>query len=234
MYVILVNDDNTMTATVKERIVQRSKLVDTLCFLVKPSYQGIDMSSATVLMEYITPVGKKYRTEILTASNELYKEHLKYTLPVDTKITEEAGDVEIQLSFIYVDMDINGNVAQRVRKISPAHTMTVVPISAWSDIIPDSVLSPLDQRIIKVDAQIKAMEDMNRILDETKADNLKYDAATNRLQLLAGENAIGDVVQLRQGEGGYDENGVPVVDFGKTEVDDDIDVPEGSNNVVEF
>ena len=233
MYVILINDDNTMTATIKDRIVQRSNMVDTLCFLAKPVYKEIDMSGATVLMEYVMPASKRYRTEILVPASELYKDHLKYRLPVDTKLTEEAGDIEIQISFIYVDMDINGNTTQRVRKISPAHKLTVVPISAWSDIIPDSALSAIDQRIIKVDAQIKAMEDMNKMLDDTKADNLKYDEATNRLQLLAGNKAIGDTVQLKQGASGYDENGVPVVDFGKPD-GGDVDIPDGDNNVVEF
>lgn len=233
MYVILINEDNTMTTTVQGRIVQRSKMVDAICFLTKPKYQGIDMSAATVLMEYIKPVSKKYKTEILRLSSELHKDHLKYVLPVDTELTDEAGDIEIQVSFIYVDMDINGKPIQRVRKTAPAHKLTIIPISAWSDIIPDNALSAIDQRIIKVDAQIKAMEDMNKLLDDTKADNIRYDRDTNRLQLLAGENAIGDVIQLKNATGSYDENGVPVVDFGKPE-GGDIDVPEGSNNVIEF
>lgn len=230
MYVILVNDDNTMTATIKERIVQRSKLVDDLCFLANPYYKGYDMSGATVLMEYVLPVSKKYRNEILQVSSELHKGYLKYTLPFDTKLTQEAGDIEIQLSFIFVDLDVNGKPIQRVRKIAPAHQLTIVPISAWSDLIPDSALSALDQRIIKVDAQMKAIEDMNKQLDNSKADNIYYDSGTNRLQLLAGKNAIGDVVQLKECA---NINGVPVVEFGAL-TDDEIEIPDLENNVVEF
>ena len=98
MYTILVKDTNELSITVKERIMQRSKLIDNLHFLVNPLYKDeIDMTGFTVMMEYILPVSKKYRTEVLTLSEELYKEKLEYKLPFDTKLTEEAGNIEVQL-----------------------------------------------------------------------------------------------------------------------------------------
>ena len=39
MYTILVNDDNTLVTSVRERIMQRSKLMNSLHFLVKPKYE---------------------------------------------------------------------------------------------------------------------------------------------------------------------------------------------------
>ena len=236
MYTILINDDNTMTVTQKQRIVQRSKLVDDLHFLVNPTYNGRDMSASTVLMEYVTPATKKYKTEILEVSNELYKDHLEYTLPVDTEITEEAGDVEILLSFIYVDLNADGESVQRVRKISPAYKLHVYPVSAWCDIIPDSALSALDQRIIKIDAQMKAIEEMNLKYDESKADNIAYDAESNSLQLTGAGKPIGDVVQIRDCEGAFGEDGIPVVDFENISggSDNESDQPIIEDNVVEF
>ena len=56
------------------------------------------MKDCTVVMEYILPVSKKYRTEFLVASEELYKDYVEYTLPFDTKLTSEAGDIEVQLT----------------------------------------------------------------------------------------------------------------------------------------
>ena len=232
MYVILVNDDNTLTTTISGRIVQRSKLVDDLCFLSKPLYNGIDLSSATVVLEYVLPVSKRYETEVLVPASELYKGYIKYKLPVDTKLTEEAGDIEIQLSFIYLDVGADGKVIQRVRKTAPKHTISIIPISAWSDIIPDSALSAIDQRIIKVDGQIRAMEELSKQLNDNKADNLRYSEDTNELQLLSGNKEIGDTVKLRDCDGAG-EDGVPVVDFSKIQVDP----PEESDeydNVVEF
>ena len=62
MYTLLVNEKNEIVTTVKERIMQRSKLVDDLHFLVEPIYKGIDMSDFTVMMEYILPVSREYNT----------------------------------------------------------------------------------------------------------------------------------------------------------------------------
>ena len=39
MYTILVNDDNTLTTSIKERVMQRSKNANTLRFLVNQKYK---------------------------------------------------------------------------------------------------------------------------------------------------------------------------------------------------
>lgn len=228
-YVILVCDDNTLSAPKKQRIIQRSKLVDTFYFLAKPTYNGHDMSNCTVLLEYLKPTSKAYKTEILVLSDDRYEEYLKYTLPIDTEFTDESGELELQLSFIYIDIDADGKPIQRVRKTSPVIKVNILPISAWSDIIPDSALSAIDQRIIKVDAQIKAINDMNISFNDTKADNIIYE--DNKLQLTANGKKIGNVVDINSCEEDF-ENGVPVVDFNKS-----IDPvkPDGDlDNVVEF
>ena len=70
MYTILVNQDNSLTTTVRERIMQRSKLVDSMHFLVEPIYKELEMTDFTVTMEYISPVSKEYKTETLVLSEE--------------------------------------------------------------------------------------------------------------------------------------------------------------------
>lgn len=213
-YVILVNEDNTLTASKKERIMQRSKLFNNLWFLAEPTYNGYDMSACTVVMEYILPISKKYYSDILELSEEGYQEYLKYVVPIDSKLTTEVGEVELQLTFIYSDLDENGESVQRVRKTSTAK-LNIVPISAWSDIIPDSALGALDQRIIKMDAQIKELLDLGDAYDAAKADNITYDADKQTLQLLSGANKIGDEVSLNV-DGGAD--GITAVDFSDLEV----------------
>ena len=231
MYVFLVNNDNTITASVKQRIMQRSKLMDTLYFLVNPNYNNYDLTNYTVVLEYLLPVSKKYCTEILTLSDERYKDHLKYTLPVDTTLTDEAGKVELQLSFIYVDMDVDGKDIQRVRKTSKAY-LEILPITAWSDIIPDSALSAIDQRIIKADAQIKALSDAAVMFDNEKADNIAYN--NNELQLMANGRVIGNTIKINSCDGDDLEEGVPVVDFSKAVNPETPDDENETNNVVEF
>lgn len=193
MYTILLTESNELTTSIRERIMQRSKLVDSLHFLVDPIYKGLDMTLFTTVLEYVTPVSREYKTEYLVRSEELYKGKLEYKLPFDSNLTREAGKVEVQLTFVKVEMDEEGRTVQRVRKTSPT-TITIVPISAWSDMIADSALTALDQRLIQVDAMLNAANEMNDYLLATKADNIMVNKETNTLQLTANGAPIGDAV----------------------------------------
>ena len=217
MYTLLVNDNNEIITSVKERIMQRSKLVDNLHFLVNQKYKEHDMSDFTVMMEYILPVSREYKTEILVKSDELYKDKLEYKLPFDTSLTKEAGKIELQLTFVKAEMDVDGNVVQRVRKAGPA-TITIVPVEAWSNIIPDSALSALDQRLIMTEAMINAANETLALIDSTKADNMVYDKETNVLQLTANGQLIGDSIKLGGSSSGVvsieiDESGNMIVNY---------------------
>ena len=195
MYTILVNDENTLTTSVRERIMQRSKLVDSLHFLVEPTYKELNIADFTVTLEYVLPISKKYKVETLIKSDELYKERLEYKLPFDTNLTREYGDIEIQLTFTKVDLDEEGKDIQYVRKTSTT-SITIVPISAWSDVIPDEALTDLDQKILKTDAQIKELHEMQENILVEKADNLVLDEENKELYLTAEGNQIGNKVKL--------------------------------------
>lgn len=230
MYTILVNDNNELVTTVKERIMQRSKLVDNLHFLANPMYKNVDMSEFTVTMEYVLPVSREYKTETLVKSSALYKGQLEYALPFDTCLTKEAGKIEIQLTFIRVYLDAEGKAKQQVRKVGPA-TVTIVPVTAWSDIIPDSALSALDQRLIMVDAMINAANEMNQYIFETKADDISYNEETNELQLMAAGNVIGKKVVVKSDADLKD--GIPVIDLNDY-VEEDTNPENDDEDVVEF
>lgn len=236
MYVILINDDNTLSAPKKQRIIQRSKLVDTMWFLTKPMYNGYDMTNSTVLLEYLKPTSKEYKTETLVLSDDMYEDHLKYVLPVDTEFTKEAGSLELQLSFIYVDIDADGKPIQRVRKIAPPLKVEITPISAWSDIVPDDALNAIDKKIIEVDAKIKALDDIGSIFNSAKADNIMY--KDNTLQLTANGDPIGNAVHINSYDDSDIEDGVPAIDFNDvtndTPPDDSNSTINNANNVVEF
>lgn len=193
MYTILLNETNELITSVKERIMQRSKLVDNLHFLVDPIYKGHDMSEFMATMEYLLPVSKELHTEQLTLSDELYKEKLEYKVPFDTTLTKEAGKIEVQLTFTKIEMDEEGKTTQYVRKTSPA-SITIVPISAWSDIIADSALDGIDQRLIQTEAMINALNDLSQEIYDNKADNIVFN--TNKIQLVANGKPIGDPVSL--------------------------------------
>lgn len=235
MYVILVNPDDTLYGSVKQRIVQRQKLVNDLVFVVDPIYNGIDMTSATVMLEYVLPVSREYKTALLTLSEERYKGcYLQYKLPFDIGLTAQAGSLELQLTFAYVEMLPNGVGIQRVRKTSST-TIDVVSITAWSDIIPDSALASLDERLIKLDASMRAMNDYLDVIDTNKVDNLVYNSREDVLHLSANGKIVGDKVSVKK----MLDDGVPVIDFSSGSSNTDHE--DGCNcgcdcedNVVEF
>lgn len=227
MYVILVNEDNSLTTTKRERIMHRSKLVDKLWILVHPIYKNkeCDMTLFSVTLEYILPCSKQYHTIELVQDPENYEEYLKYVLNFDTNLTSEPGDIEFQLSFTYVGLDADGNSIQRVRKTS-TNTITIVPISAWSDIVPDSALSIIDQKLIQVDARIKQLADMGDVVLQNQVDNLKYDATDETLQLTSNGNGVGDKVSVRD----MIDEGTPVINIDGTSNKPDIPDEDDSDN----
>lgn len=239
MYVILVNDDNSLYGSKKERIMQRSKLVNNLVFIVDPIYKGVDMTNASVMLEYVLPVSREYKTVLLALDKERYNDcFLQYKLPFDTDLTSQSGSLELQLTFAYVEMDENGVGIQRVRKTSTT-TIEIVPISAWSDIVPDSALSSLDQRLIKLDAQMRGLNDYINVLDSNKVDDLMYDDVNETLKLSSKGVGVGKGVSVRD----MLDDGVPVVDLdsdsnGESDKDHNNGCNCGDceceNNVVEF
>ena len=97
MFTILITNTNELIITKRERIMQRSKLIDSLHFLADQTYKGQDMSEYRVILEYLLPISKKYCSEILSLSNTKYEDKLEYILPIDTNLTSEAGEVEVQI-----------------------------------------------------------------------------------------------------------------------------------------
>lgn len=235
-YVILVSDDDTLYGSHKERLMQRQKLVNELIFVVNPIYRNTyDMTDATVMLEYVLPVSRSYKTEILELSDERYNDYfLQYKLPFDTELSSEAGKIELQLTFAYVKMDENGKTTtQRVRKTSTT-TIEVIPISAWSDIVPDSALSGLDQRLIVINAQIQALDDYMSVIDDDKVDNLVYDKTNETLQLSAKGFGIGDKISVKD----MLKDGTPIVDLDSDSDGSDTDSADKYNceceSIVEF
>lgn len=231
MYVILVENDNSLYGSKKTKIMQKEKLVNKLCFLVPPHYNGYDMSQFELTMRYVLPISKEFVTETLVLSNERYEEYLKYVLPVDTNLTKEWGDIELNLTFTMVDADDNGNMIQRVRK-TDNYCLTIAQIPNWDALIPDSSLAAIDQRIIKTQAQIKELEQLANVIDGNVnlVDNLVYDDDEATLQLSAKGVGVGDKVSVKD----MLDEGSPVVDLNansgnKPDIDDSIE-----DNVVEF
>lgn len=231
-YTIIVGDDNTLYGSQKVKIMEKEKLFNKLWFLVAPYYNGYDMSKCTVTMRYMLPVSKEFKTETLVLSDERYQEYLKYVLPVDTNLTKECGDIGLNLTFTMLDVDDNGHIVQRVRK-TDNHILHITHLPNWDGFVADEALAAIDQRIIMTQAQIQRLEEMNQVIADTKADNIKYNIDTNELQLTSNGKEIGNKVAINVSDASL-EDGIPVVDFGSiSDGDNSIDETE-DDNVVEF
>ena len=208
-YTIIVCDDGSLYGSKKRKIMQREKLFNKLQFLVPQYYNGYDMSRCTVTMRYLRPISREFVTETLVLSDEMYEEYLKYVLPVDTCFSREWGELELNLTFTMLDVDDNGNVVQRVRK-TDNHILTITRLPDWDSVVPDESLSALDQRILKQDAQIKALSDLANILDNNQVDNLVYNSIEDTIRLSSKGKPIGDKVFVRD----MLDDGIPVVELG--------------------
>lgn len=207
-YTIIVCDDGSLYGSQKRRIMQREKLFNKLWILVPPRYNGYDMSQCTVTMRYLRPISKEFVTETLVLYDR-YEEYLKYVLPVDTCLSKEWGDLELNLTFTMLDVDDSGNVVQRVRKTGN-HILTITKLPDWDSVVPDSALSAIDQRIIMQSAQIKALESLAETLENAQVDNLVYNPKEDVLHLSSKGNVIGNKVSVRD----MLDEGIPVVELG--------------------
>lgn len=238
MYTILINSDNTLTQSIRERIMHRESNIHTFRFLVDPIWvdKGVstDMRNYTCVLEYRTPISNTYVPIPLSPSKELYKEKLEYIFPIDTNLTAEVGNLEIKFIFTWLEMDADGKFIEHSRKTDT----TVIPIiktDQWSDYIVDSNLDNLAQIMLSTQAQTEQISAYANLIYATKADGVKYDRDLNKLTLTAHGSPIDEVIL----EDCDCEDGIPAVDFttgSNTPIEPEIPSEEDSetNNVVEF
>ena len=195
MYTILVNDDNSLTTSVKQRIMHRSTMVDNLRFLVNPTYNGHDMSVFTCTLEYVLPISKEYTPETLILSQELYKDKLEYTLPLDTKLTSEPGSISLKLTFTNLEMDETGKIIERVRKTESV-TIEIIAVEKWSDYIPSANLDPIVEMLLIAQREREAIRDYAEQLHTSKLDDIVLDTETNEIYGVANGQRSGEGFSL--------------------------------------
>lgn len=228
MYTILINEDHSFTHTNKKRIMQRSTNIDKIHFLVKPMYNDLDMTMVSAMLEIRTPVSHTYIPITLTPSAELYKNMVEFVLPIDIKMTKEAGDLEMTVKFCYVTKDANGVFEERVRTIGNT-SLTIHEIVNWSDYIPNADLDNIVQIMLTNQSLIEEQRELAEMIAYEKADGIEKDEETNEIYLTSQGKEIGK--RIKDSDNCVSEDGVPVVDFAIIEPDE----PDSTvDNVIEF
>ena len=229
MHNLLINDYNMIITANAERIVQKTKGAHTICIRVKNDYNGILMNECSAILFYRLPISGEWHSYELTPSEELYKNtYVEYQFSADTWLTQEYGDVQVEIRFYKVDLGGQIKVEQYVRKATDG----VIHISRsqdWASCVADSLLDTYDQRIIQLMMLQNRQDEMIAESIMNSASGIEKDEESNEIYLV---NNMGEKMGSSVIDETSDINGVPVVEL----TDDEFGIPEDDtvDNVVEI
>lgn len=231
MYTILINKDNTLIQSVRERIMHRESNMHTFRFLVDPIWvdNGVqtDIRNYTCLLEYKTPISSQYVPIPLSPSENLYKNKIEYLYKIGTDITCEIGNLELKFIFTWLEMTETGQLIEHSRKTDTT-IIPIVPTDNWSDYIADSKMDNIVQIMLSNQANAEQIKEYANYIAMTKADSIKYNRDTNELSLHGNGQKLDSIILEEDCDC---EDGVPVVDFSDSELDD---TDDELDNVIEF
>lgn len=174
--------------------MQRSLNVDNIEIIANRNYKGTDFLDATVLMEYVLPSKKVF--SMYLDNYGLYEDNfVKYTIPANTMLTAEGGDIEVTFTFVKVDTDSNGEPKAYVRKTGEG-IIRITPISAWLDFVPDERLGAIDQRLLAIEVAQKNMNALNQEIFEQMVQDIAIDDEHKKLKAVSKSGLIGEGVEL--------------------------------------
>lgn len=184
--------------TVRETIMQREKLVNRLSIICPQMYKNdIDMTEFDLVMTYKLPISKTVRIVEMKSVDALYKnEFCKYDLDIDTDITSENGDVELQFTFMRTYLDADGNNIQQVRNANPT-SIHICQLSDW--LVPsDEALGTLAELYLTNKSMIKSLEQLASTLHQTKIDDITLDIDSKKILGTANGKIVGSGVSLEE------------------------------------
>lgn len=218
MYTILINDDNTLTKSVTERIMHRSHNVNTIRFLMNPTYistttdNEMSMTEFTVVMEYTLPISKQYKTVTLTPEEDLYKDRLSYLFTTTGEFTSEPGDIQIKFIMTKVDILEDGTKVGYVRRTEDA-MIHITPVKNWDDQITSADLGTLAEVLLEINSKAAKIEDLANQLATDKVSDIVLNSDEDSLYLVDADGQ-----KVGEGITGFTDEIVDTADNGLVEV----------------
>lgn len=175
MYTILLQKDNSVqyTNVTGVKIIQNSTS-NTVQFL-SPAVddEGNDLTDAIMQLEYVYP-SKEYGIKYLSPVSTSYKEgyELQYLLPMDSELTKEAGALQFVVTFMKLVEDETGATLKEYVNKHLEGTIRIEAGSKWQMYVPDDLLMPIDQRILKMDAQQALLTALAGKIDAAQAKDI--------------------------------------------------------------
>ena len=90
LYTIIMSTDKSLITTVKTTLYQREKLADKIQFLFPQNYGDLKLSEFTATLKYLDH-GNEAHAETLIPDEELYKDMIRFVLPIDTDLNRFAN-----------------------------------------------------------------------------------------------------------------------------------------------
>lgn len=175
MYAIKMDDAKVLVTTIYASIYEGEKNADAVVFLLPKTNGQVELAETSLFLRYITPDGVGH-SEALDMYPLPYSDtYYQYRLSVGTKLTAQAGNIELWLTALDTKEDVVLKTSSLILEIKPAKSIEPYLPSESHD-------------------QLERMEEKITKLAKEKADSLIYDAESRRLQLTAESSPIGDLV----------------------------------------
>lgn len=163
-----MNEDKSLSCTVKTTLHQREKLVDKIQFLIPSTYGDINLQDSIVLLKYIDQANVPH-AEKLIMDEALYKEDfIRCVMDVDTNLTRFAGDIKICLSFLMLNGE-NGLHEEVMH--SGESTISIVPLDDYFAFVSDDSLQVIDKVMVELEAKLKATNSILESCEKLHPDN---------------------------------------------------------------
>lgn len=184
MYTLKINDDNTVTTTVKETLIERSNYVDKIQIVTSKLYrEQIDMSDATLYMKYKLPVSNKIKLTQLTVNDLAYEtNYIQYLIPVDAALTAEAGDIEVSFTFLKLVANDDSTYTSYIRKTTSG-VIHITPLVQFDKYEPSELFTEIDQRLLVMEGMIKDLNAQNKAAYEGMVKDIRLDTEGRKLTL---------------------------------------------------
>lgn len=198
LYTLKVNDDNNLITTVYQTIMQRSNLVDNVQFLIPKSFKTIeDMSNATVTMEYLLPTSKEYSFLTLTLNEEYNKDYLQYLLPLKAKLTAQAGEIRLFLTFTEIVQNPDGTFETHIEHTKEG-SIRITAIPDFGNIDLDDFMRAFDQKLIAQDAILNKQDALLQEMYMASPKDIVLDSVAKTITLLSENGKLGQGVDVNE------------------------------------
>ena len=194
----LLKDDYTVIKSIKKPVMEKSTGIDVLYFITPKMIGELDLTDGfNLVMEYLQPVSKKVKIETLVLVDSDYEDdYLRYALPLTTQITEEPGEVEINLTYMGVSLDAEGKSHEHICPFSTTY-LTIVPISSWFS-ASNEAMTQLAEIYTANQRQIQALTELANMLNQSKADDIKLDVESGEIYVVSGTKKLGTGIMLEE------------------------------------